>query len=93
MEKLLSMAFPKMLLFYCIITELIRVKPCLLSGTSCLFLVLQMRSEQHISVLDSASLFQPPSMSHCVQPVVGFQSVTGEIIIFVSHRQDIYMDI
>lgn len=42
-------------------------------------------------MLDSAS--QPPSMSRCVQPVVGFQSVTGKIIIFVSHRQDIYMDI
>lgn len=92
MEKLFSTAFPKTLLFYCIITGLIRVKRCFLSGTSCFFLVLQMRFEQHISVLDSASLFQPPSMS-CVQPVVGFKSVTGKIIIFVSYRQNIYMDI
>lgn len=40
MEKLLSMAFPKTLLLYCIITGLIRVKPCLLSGTSCFSLLL-----------------------------------------------------
>lgn len=40
MEKLFSVAFPKTLLFYCIIMGLIRVKPCLLSGTSCFSLVL-----------------------------------------------------
>lgn len=56
MEKLFSTAFPKTLLFCCIITGLIRVKPCLLSGTSFLSGVVS-ETEQHISVLDSASLF------------------------------------
>lgn len=37
MEKLFSMAFPKMLQFYCTIMGLMKVKHYLLSGTSCFF--------------------------------------------------------
>lgn len=47
MEKLFSTAFPKTLLFYCIITGLVRVKPCLFSGTSRFSLVLGMRLTAH----------------------------------------------
>lgn len=59
MGKLLSTACPKTLLLCCVITGLIRVKPCLLSGTSCFSLVLGMR-------LNSTFLcwIQPLSFNH-----------------------------